>query len=269
MENITGNERIVKAQYGNSDNLDVRTYLHSKFSTNCYGWMRWLFDNMSFKNNCRVLELGCGNGALWSNNLYRVGEDWDIVITDFSSGMLEAAQKNINDLRFKFVQVDAQTIPFEDAAFDVVIANHMLYHIPNRKKALAEIKRVLKKGGIFYASTLGINNMTEISTLVNQFNPRIEYPYTSDIIHFNLENGTDELSNYFEKVEIKRYEDSLYITEGEPLVKYILSLKEFGNITSILVNDKVSEFSEYINEIIHNNQGVEVTKDAGLFISVK
>lgn len=269
MNQKANSEMFVKEQYQTSNNLDVRSYLHSKYSTNNYGWMKWLFDNMNFKHSCRVLELGCGNGALWSNNLYRVGSDWDIVLTDFSQGMLETAKDKINDIRFSFFKVDAQEIPFADDTFDIVIANHMLYHIPDRKKAIAEIKRVLKSGGSFYASTLGIKNMIEMSELVNNFDARIEYPMTSEIISFNLENGTEEIAEFFREVRVERYKDSLIITEAEPLINYVLSLKDFGNIAKILVDDKLVEFKRYIEEIIKVNGEIHITKDAGLFIVQK
>lgn len=57
--------------------------------------------------------------------------------------------------RFNFKIVNAESIPFEEESFDVVIANHMLYHVPNINKALKEINRVLKSEGILFASTVG------------------------------------------------------------------------------------------------------------------
>lgn len=269
MNQNANSETFVKEQYQTSNNLEIRPYLHSKYSTNKYGWMKWLFDNMNFNSGCKVLELGCGNGELWSNNLYRVGSDWDIVLTDFSEGMLETAKDKINDIRFKFFKVDAQKIPFEDNSFDIVIANHMLYHIPDREIAIKEIRRVLKSGGTFYASTLGVKNMIEMSELVNNFDARIKYPMTSEIISFNLENGTDELSKFFREVRRERYEDSFVITEAEPVINYVLSLKEIGNIAKVLVDDRIVEFKRYIEEIIKEKGEIYITKDAGLFKAQK
>ena len=59
--------------------------------------------------------------------------------------MLDAAWRNlvITGRSFKFEEIDAQSIPYETKTFDAVIANHMLYHVPDRAKAIAEIKRVL------------------------------------------------------------------------------------------------------------------------------
>ncbi|WP_443659153.1 hypothetical protein [Clostridium algidicarnis] len=54
----------VKQQYSNDKNLSVRTKLHLKHSTNKQGFVTWLFDKYEFSENCRILELGCGNGGM-------------------------------------------------------------------------------------------------------------------------------------------------------------------------------------------------------------
>ena len=51
-----------------------------------------------------------------------------------------AAQLPVAD----YAVLDLQALPFPEACFDAVIANHMLYHVPDRPRALAEVQRVLK-----------------------------------------------------------------------------------------------------------------------------
>ena len=62
--------------------------------------------------------------------------------------------------------MDAQDIPFEDDTFGCVVANHMLYHVPDLDKGLAEIRRVLKPGGKLYAATNGEAHMLELEAFV-------------------------------------------------------------------------------------------------------
>ena len=66
------------------------------------------------------------------------------------------------DLQFTFEVVDAQLIPYEKHTFNVVIANYMLYHVPDLAKALSEIRRVLQPKGRLYATTVGLNQMAEL-----------------------------------------------------------------------------------------------------------
>ena len=62
--------------------------------------------------------------------------------------MQEAEQSLLHtDLKFTFGKIDAQSIPYEKDSFDAVIANHMLYHVPDLARTLSEIRRVLRPEG--------------------------------------------------------------------------------------------------------------------------
>jgi ubiquinone/menaquinone biosynthesis C-methylase UbiE len=161
---------------------------------------------------------------------------------------------------------NAQQIPYPNEYFDVIIANLMLYHVPDRKKAFSEIYRVLKSDGRFYATTFGKSNMKEINEMVSSYDSRLDNPLELFAMEFGLENGESQLKQYFDEVEMKRYHDSLIITEVDPIVKYVLS---FGKNKEILVNENLRCFREYITEILDNNEKIMVTKDTGIFIAKK
>src|SRR5439155_8279412 len=109
---------------------------------------------------------------------------------------------------------------FDDSTFDAVIANHMLYHVPDRESALAEIRRVLRPDGRFYAATVGRNHLRELSALVTRFAPDwVSWAAAEgDPEAFVLENGADQVGRWFPRVELRRYEDELVVTEAGPLV---------------------------------------------------
>ncbi len=68
-EEYVDNPEYLKNQYANADNLNVRIRLHEAFSTNKQGLQPWLFDQMAIAPGMQVLELGCGPGNLWLENL--------------------------------------------------------------------------------------------------------------------------------------------------------------------------------------------------------
>jgi len=252
-------------QYRDGTNLNARILLHQKFSTNPYGWFRWVFDQLDLPGQCRILELGCGAGTLWFQNLNRIPPGWELILSDFSPGMLNQAQENLNRQRsFSFKEVDARStpLPFETDFFDGVIANHMLFHVPEKPPLFAEIRRILKPGGHFYATTIGERHMIEMAELIGKFEPDSEH-WDQMAESFTLENGASQLASWFSKVDLRRYEDALAVTQAAPLVDYILSGWEN------LAGDRRTQLRELVDQEMELREGVFfTTKDSGIFEAV-
>lgn len=252
---------VVK-QYQNATNLSARIQLHSRFSTNRYGWLRWVFDQFDLSPQSHILELGCGNGMLWVENRDRISAGWDITLSDFSSGMLADAQRNLAAVThpFHFTVINAHDIPYPDATFDAVIANHMLYYVDDKLTAFAAIKRVLKPGGRFYATTVGQRHMAESKALIHQYDPTHAARFSDDGLSFLLENGLAQLQPWFPDVTLRRYADGLVVTEIEPLVDYIMSAE------TLRVADRTA-FTRFVeNTMVAQNGVIHIQKDSGIFI---
>jgi len=260
---MSDQQYLLTDQYRDASKLDVRVQLHKRFSTNNYGWCLWVFDQLDLPPKSRILELGCGLGGLWLENIHRIPGDWEITLSDLSRGMLRDAQRSFgtNQRRFDFTVVDVQAIPFQDKSFDAVIANHMLYHVPDRTQALSEVHRVLRPGGRFYAATNGQAHLQELRELVERFAPNISFGATD--YSFSLENGSAQLSKWFRKVTLRRYQDSLAITEADSLIAYILS--SIGNTRSVLVGDTLGGLVASIEHELTSHGAIHITKDVGMF----
>jgi ubiquinone/menaquinone biosynthesis C-methylase UbiE len=176
--------------------------------------------------------------------------------------MLNKIKNNLckSHRKFRFAIIYAQSIPFKEGTFDAVIANHMLYYMPDRPKVFSEIYRVLKYSGHFYATTNGGEHLRELIELVE----RVDLYAYKTIGHseFNLENGSDQLSQWFSKVELNLYKDSLVVTEVEPLFAYVKSTKR-------LSNNKLTEFKKIIEKEIALNGAIYITKPSGIFKALK
>ena len=127
---LTGMEKSLKNQYQNATNISSRINLHSLYSQNKQGWFPWIFEQCRISPGLRILELGCGDGTLWTDNLSLLPEDISITLSDISSGMLRDARRAIgsSDTRFAFRAFDCRKIPCKDESFDLVIANHVLFY---------------------------------------------------------------------------------------------------------------------------------------------
>ena len=259
----------VAEQYKDSANVDVRINFHRRFSTNQYGWHPWVFDHLlGLPPRCRILELGCGPGSLWGQNLGRILPGWAVMLSDFSPGMVQEARQNLQagQRHFKFAVVDAPSLPFGDASHDAVIANHMLYHVPDRSQAFAEIRRILKPGGRFYASTNGKTHLQELHDLVFRF-ARCSGPMGKNPFEvFALENGLDQMARWFSGVTLCRYADALVVTEAAPLVAYILSSNTWWSST---IYNKTTELTRFVEQELALRGAIRITKDSGLFTAFR
>ena len=259
---------LLTDQYKDASNLNARFQLHERFSKNKHGWHRWVFDQFSLPPDAVILELGCGPGHLWLKNIDRIPDGWNITLSDFSQGMLQEAQQNLNTSQrpFRFQVMDAQSIAFPDQSFDAVIANHMLYHVPDRDKAFSEIHRTLRSDGCFYAATNGQNHLRQLGELVKKFDPdAYEGRNKTDSgvrasENFSLENGLDQLSPWFSEVTLNRYEDSLVITESEPLIAWAMSWAK-----PIFAGRRLDDFLSFLEQEMALRGAIQVSKDPGIF----
>lgn len=107
----------------------------------------FLLDEITHAYGVRILDLGCGTGALMELVL---AEDPTRIITglDLSLQMLQVAKKRLGE-KAELILGDSECLPFEDNSFDVVYCNDSFHHYPAPDKVLGEICRVLKYGGTF------------------------------------------------------------------------------------------------------------------------
>ena len=199
---LTGMEKSLKNQYQNATNISSRINLHSLYSQNKQGWFPWIFEQCRISPCLRILELGCGDGTLWTDNLSLLPEDISITLSDISSGMLRDARRAIgsSDTRFAFRAFDCRKIPCKDESFDLVIANHVLFYCDDIPAVLKEVRRVLAPGGRFLCSAYGKAHMQEVSQLVQDFDERIVLSADRLYERFGRENGQSILAPFFQRL---------------------------------------------------------------------
>lgn len=255
---------LLAEQYRSDKNLANRAALfanYTKRGEHFTEWHPWIYSHFVMPDEGKLLELGCGNASLWKSIFHRIPAGWDITLTDFSEGMLDSAKKNLGDMqsRFKFQVMDIQDIALDDDSVDVVVANHMLYHVPDIDKAISEVYRVLRQAGYFYSATNGDAHMQELIDLINKHRADKDAGYTLD---FTLENGESFLSKKFDFTGLAEKPSEVLVDTVEAVVAYVMSTEKL-----MPDDDKLEPFISELSEHIAEHGHFRITPSSGLFIS--
>lgn len=251
----------VKKQYSTAEKLNTRVSIHSKYSTNKLGFGNWIAGHYQIRGGMSVLELGCGTGEMWAGRQEMISRCASFVLSDFSEGMLRKAAETLRGYQgIEYRVIDIQRIPYADQTFDAVIANMMLYHVPDLSMALREVRRVLKTDGTFYCATFGENGMMAyICGLFDGYSLRHEVNK-----NFTLQSGEEKLRPFFSDIRKDLYEDALEVTDAEDVVDYICSLTGMSDLQK-LPRDEIKRVLEknMRDGILH------IPKEYGMFIAGK
>ena len=269
----------VAKQYQTHHNLHARVQLHQRFGTNPESWFSWVFDRLQLGPNSHVLELGCGSGLLWDANRTRLPLGSRLTLTDLSPGMVAQTAATLGGHpAISFGVIDAQRLPFAADSFDVVVANHMLYHVPDRTLTYAEVRRVLKPGGRFLAATNDTGHLQEIRELARAYRPELEAFFVTAAQRYGFDIALDELSPRFVQVQLHRFANRLEVTDADALAEYMLSGFSFGlqqqatpaDEAAALLGDQAADaFRRWLADRMAARGGcIEIHSATGLFEAV-
>lgn len=251
-------------QYADPSNLNARIAVHELFSTGKEKWTDFIFRYMQIVPKMKVLGLGCGNATQWRENSMRFSPGSSIHLSDLSHGMLRVAKSGLSNVpRFTFTIADAQDIPYPGQMFDRVTANHMLYHVPDILKSLAEIRRVLKQGGLFMAATNGEKHMLELYESLSALCPGY-MPEDSKHNRFSLENGSKFLQPYFSHVVMIPYLSDLWVTDANLLVDYVFSM---WDASGVIKQDQYLTLLNHFHSVILQKGGFFIRRSTGIFLA--
>jgi SAM-dependent methyltransferase len=252
-------------QYKDPTNLNARISLHARFARAAEPWYPWLARRVDWPDDGEVLEVGCGPGLLWTS-IAPLLPHLRLTLTDLSEGMLDAARgavAPIDSIDLVATRAcDAQDLPFPDASFDIVVANHMLYHVPDPARAASEIARALRPDGVLLAATNGPDHLDVIADISRQV-----FGWSSlDFVdrRFGRSNGGEILGTAFEDVEWHPHPGRLVCDDPDAVVAYIESSSAGQEADA----SKLTALTEAVQDRFRTAGGVvTMTTDAGCFLA--
>ena len=263
--------QTVKEQYLTDKYLRVRQEIHEKYTVPKINYIDWVIDSVQWRGDERVLDIGCGSGAYFTS-IQKLQSEVRYYGLDFSQGMLEKhpAQTNLT-------LGNAQALPFDTDSFDVIMANHMLYHVPDIDEALVEFKRILKPGGVIVAATNSQQNMPELQVLMRRAIVLLSrvgasqiQPPLPDSHLFALENGARQLARHFYAVVRHDLPSTLIFPEIDPVMDYLEStrmMREPQLPDDVTWEDVMMIMRQQITHLIHHLGELSVRKEVGVLIA--
>lgn len=212
-------------QYASETNLAARQSIYA-FQHPRIDLPGWVLDLADLGGHERVLDCGCGNG-IYLERLAGGGHRGPVMGVDLSSGMLKAAAARAPGTALAVA--DLAFLPLPDDAVDVVLATHVLYHLPDRSLAVRELRRVLAPGGIALCVTNSSVHLHELYQLIRSAVGSVTGadpgPIATSIDAFGVENGADQLARIFDDVEVITVDSELVITEPGAVMAYASSMR--------------------------------------------
>lgn len=219
-EEIT-KEYLKELQYGTTKNLEARIKIHQLFSTNPQSIHAWAGELMPIDGPVDVLEVGCGTGAFWKENLSRLPEGSTLTLTDLTEAMIEKTKSNVEGPFIRYEVAEIESLHYDDDSFDIVNAHHVIYHTNDKAKAFAEIKRVLRPSGYLTITTNSERHMRNVYDIGRQLDPN--FPTDRIIDTFTEEIADDILEKHFSRIEKHVQEDTLKVDDVKFLMDYVAS----------------------------------------------
>jgi SAM-dependent methyltransferase len=256
-DDATTGRAYLEQQYATDGNLAARQAIY-RYAQSSSTLPARCFTLAGLGGAERILDVGCGNGQYLAV-LEERGYHGLCVGADRSLGMLHAARARVT--RPPLALMDAQDMPFASNAFDAVLAMHMLYHVPDRAQSITEMRRVLRPGGVALVSTNSDDHLRELEDIVRNV---VGAPLGASRLNFTLESGEPELRATFDRVERHDLFGELVITEVEPVVDYVSSVKVFlgdGDITP-----RVEAIRSQVARVIEEQGAFRVRTAAGMFV---
>lgn len=261
---------LTSKEYATDEGLEVRIRTHELYTRPKMDFPTWVLDQVPWRGDETVLDLGCGSGLYFEAILARLKRGGRLLGADLSMGMLQDVRSGQLLALVDLINTDAMHLPLPENSCDLLLANHMLYHVPQIEQAASEMRRVLRPGGFLLATTNARHSMRGfidvLETAALALGYPMEIPVSPVMERFNLENGCALLGPVFPGVQVHRIESALVFPSTDPAIAYLDSMRHtYSSLLPDGLNwdDLLRQVRQNIQAIMEETGNFRVSKATG------
>lgn len=244
----------VQYQYADDEKLRIRIETHQRYSEGS-GFQKWVADQVAATPGQSLLDVGSGTGE----DYHPLFEGVELVAIHLSPGMLAK-------VRVKRVNADAQALPFADATFDRVMSNHMLYHVPDKVRALREMRRVIRPGGRVVITANSRSSYANLWELRNAAVAELGLPQYYGVGYWFALEDVNLVASVFPDVRVEEWRDAFVFPSAEPVLRYLSTAP--ASVESEFDRERLfALLRPRIEEIVAREGVFRVPKSSGCFIA--
>jgi SAM-dependent methyltransferase len=224
---MTDQAYLTAVQYRTDQNLAARQSIYA-FQRPQVDLVATVLDLAGLSGTETVADIGCGNG-IYEAGLARRGHAGRLVGVDLSPGMLAATRAAAPGPGLAVG--DAATLPLADAAADVTLAPHMLYHVPDRLAAVREFRRVTRPGGQVLIVLNAPDHLAQMRELVQETAVELGLPPAEigaeyqTYLAMTMDTGAELAARVFGSVQRHDFAAELVLPGPGPLADYVSSMR--------------------------------------------
>lgn len=263
---VHDDQRFVRDQYATTAGLAARVNFHVRYSERQDSFAEWLLPMVGAGRGDLLIDVGCGTG-MYHPALAAAGVR--IVACDLSAAMAAHVRDGVPDAQA--LQASATALPFEDARFERAMANHMLYHVPDRPQALRELRRVVRRGGRVACATNAADNCAALYALHRRAATSCGYTTTPmPALRFTLDD-LPLVQSVFPQAEMHVRRDAFRFPDvasalgyyGSYMVDDIADRPADGSHRARLL----AAMTPLLQDVLAAHGVIRIPKDAGCFIA--
>lgn len=277
MSQLYLDKQSARQAYMNPEAIAIRRQIDETYSVPHVHFPSWVLHKYrTWRGDEKVLDINPGDGAFFD----LVAENLNggvYIATDSSLEMLGAANQHQHAPHTNITVSQTHQLPFSANSFDLIIADHILYHVHPLEHALKELKRVLREDGILIASTASQYTMGEFDTLTRRVLTLLGRPPRSNDIYyghfiepFALENGAVQLARHFRGVARYEVPSTLVFKDTRPVIDFLQSIRvalEPALPEDIQWDDYLATMADQIRRLISHFGELTVNRLNGVLLA--